>query len=144
MSGDESLSILTRVLDRLPDSPLRDSLTEVKRLVQAERVPSPAATEILVSALQRIADPRNIHFAGDAQVVAAEALEKLHLTAHPALKALKDFDRYFTSLNGIDVEPRVSVPRDEWRALRDSISAALTTYRQVGHRPSDRTLRSLK
>jgi hypothetical protein len=30
--------------------------------------------EPLVEALRRIADPRNIHFAGDAQVVAARAL----------------------------------------------------------------------
>lgn len=31
--------------------------------------------EPLVEALRRIADPRNIHFAGDAQVVAARALQ---------------------------------------------------------------------
>lgn len=35
------------------------------------------SSDTLVEALRRIADPRNIHFAGDAQVVAREALSSI-------------------------------------------------------------------
>lgn len=34
-----------------------------------------------------------------------------------AMKLAAEFNRYFTSMNGVDVPERVSVPRDEWRAL---------------------------
>lgn len=36
-------------------------------------------------------------------------------------QALDEFNRYFTSANGVDVGERVSVPRDEWRKLYDSL-----------------------
>lgn len=34
-----------------------------------------------------------------------------------AMKLATELNRYFTSMNGVDVPERVSVPRDEWRAL---------------------------
>lgn len=43
---------------------------------------------------------------------------------------VKEFDRYFTSTNGVDVPARVSVPRDEWRTLRQAIAGAEQTPRQ--------------
>lgn len=42
-----------------------------------------------------------------------------------ALKLAAEFDKRFISMNGIDVPERVSVPRDEWRALHDAIKQAL-------------------
>ena len=41
------------------------------------------------------------------------------------LSALAEFNRYFTSANGVDVSARISVPRDEWRALHAAILAKL-------------------
>lgn len=38
-----------------------------------------------------------------------------------ALKLAADFNRYFTSSNGIDVPERVSVSRDEWRQLHAAL-----------------------
>jgi hypothetical protein len=46
-------------------------------------------------------------------------------TKDEALKLAAEFDKRFTSMNGIDVPERVSVPRDEWRALHDAIKQAL-------------------
>jgi hypothetical protein len=46
-------------------------------------------------------------------------------TKDKALKLAVEFDKRFTSMNGIDVPERVSVPRDEWRALHDAIKQAL-------------------
>lgn len=43
-----------------------------------------------------------------------------------ALRLIWDFNRYFTSSNGIDVPDRISVPRDEWRKVRDAVCAALS------------------
>jgi hypothetical protein len=37
------------------------------------------------------------------------------------MKLVAEFDKRFTSMNGVDVPEKVSVPRDEWRALRDAI-----------------------
>lgn len=37
------------------------------------------------------------------------------------MKLAAEFNRYFTSGNGVDVPARVSVSRDEWRALFDAI-----------------------
>jgi hypothetical protein len=37
------------------------------------------------------------------------------------LKLAAEFDKRFTSMNGVDVPERVSVPRDEWRALHTAI-----------------------
>jgi hypothetical protein len=34
-----------------------------------------------------------------------------------AMKLAAEFNKRFTSMNGIDVPERVTVPRDEWRAL---------------------------
>jgi hypothetical protein len=42
-----------------------------------------------------------------------------------AMKLAAEFDKRFTSMNSIDVPERVSVPRDEWRALHDAIKQAL-------------------
>jgi hypothetical protein len=42
-----------------------------------------------------------------------------------ALKLAAEFDKRFTSMNGVDVPERVSVPRDEWRALNAAIKQAL-------------------
>jgi hypothetical protein len=42
-----------------------------------------------------------------------------------ALKLAAEFDKRFTSMNGVDVPERVSVPRDEWRALHTAIQQAL-------------------
>ena len=42
-----------------------------------------------------------------------------------ALKLAAEFDKRFTSMNGVDVPERVSVPRDEWRALYAAIKQAL-------------------
>ena len=44
-----------------------------------------------------------------------------------ALKLAAEFDKRFTSMNGIDVPERVNVPRDEWRALHDAIKQALAS-----------------
>ena len=41
------------------------------------------------------------------------------------LKMAAEFDKRFTSMNGIDVPERVSVPRDEWRALNQALKQAL-------------------
>lgn len=50
------------------------------------------------------------------------------MTSPDTLKALAaEFNRYFTSSNGIDVGERVSVPRDEWRklfAILESLASA--------------------
>lgn len=40
----------------------------------------------------------------------------------PLPKLLADFNRYFTSSNGVDVPERVSVSRDEWRVLFEALS----------------------
>ncbi len=37
---------------------------------------------------------------------------------------LAEFNRYFTSANGVDVGERVSVPRDEWRSLHALLRAS--------------------
>lgn len=47
-----------------------------------------------------------------------------------AQSALNEFDRYFTSMNCVDVDARISVPRDEWRVLRGMIEAALAEPEQ--------------
>lgn len=39
-----------------------------------------------------------------------------------ALVALKEFNRYFTSMNGVDVDGKITVSRDEWRALLEKLS----------------------
>ena len=41
------------------------------------------------------------------------------------MKLVAEFDKRFTSMNGVDVPEKVSVPRDEWRALRDAIVQSL-------------------
>lgn len=41
------------------------------------------------------------------------------------LKLALEFNKRFTSMNGVDVPERVSVPRDEWRALLAALSEAL-------------------
>jgi hypothetical protein len=41
-----------------------------------------------------------------------------------ALKQAAEFNRYFTSANGVDVGARVSVPRDEWRTLYADLAQA--------------------
>ena len=46
-------------------------------------------------------------------------------TKDEALDKAAEFDKRFTSMNGIDVPERVSVPRDEWRALHAAIMQAL-------------------
>jgi hypothetical protein len=52
------------------------------------------------------------------------------MTTHPTPEALAaDFNRYFTSANGVDVPARVSVPRDEWRAVYAALSAELAAAR---------------
>lgn len=42
-----------------------------------------------------------------------------------ATALIEEFNRYFTSMNGVDVPQRVSVPRDEWRALHAAIKQTL-------------------
>jgi hypothetical protein len=46
-------------------------------------------------------------------------------TKDEALKLAAEFDKRFTSMNGVDVPERVSVPRDEWRALSAAIKQSL-------------------
>jgi hypothetical protein len=46
-------------------------------------------------------------------------------TNDEALDLAAEFDKRFTSMNGVDVPERVSVSRDEWRALHDAIKQAL-------------------
>jgi hypothetical protein len=46
-------------------------------------------------------------------------------TKDEALKLAAEFDKRFTSMNGVDVPERVSVPRDEWRALHTAIKQPL-------------------
>lgn len=41
-----------------------------------------------------------------------------------AIKLAAEFNRYFTSANGVDVPAKVSVSRDEWRALFTAIQLA--------------------
>lgn len=41
-----------------------------------------------------------------------------------AMKLAAEFNRYFTSGNGVDVPAKVSVSRDEWRALFTAIQQA--------------------
>jgi len=41
-----------------------------------------------------------------------------------ALKLAAEFDKRFTSMNGVDVPEKISVPRDEWRALHSAIKQA--------------------
>ena len=40
-----------------------------------------------------------------------------------AMKLAAEFNRYFTSANGVDVRAKVSVTRDEWRVLFTAILA---------------------
>jgi hypothetical protein len=37
------------------------------------------------------------------------------------LKLIEEFDRYFTSSNGVDVPEKVSIPTKEWRVLRNAL-----------------------
>lgn len=53
-----------------------------------------------------------------------------------AMKQAAEFNRYFTSMNGVDVGARVSVPRDEWRALY----AAISQPAQVGEVTDDQII----
>jgi hypothetical protein len=46
------------------------------------------------------------------------------------LKLAAEFDKRFTSMNGIDLPERVSVPRDEWRALHEAIRQALAAQQE--------------
>ena len=54
-----------------------------------------------------------------------------------AMKLAAEFNRYFTSSNGVDVPAKVSVSRDEWRALFNAIQQADVTD---GIRPEDFTV----
>ena len=42
-----------------------------------------------------------------------------------ALKLAREFNRYFTSANSVDVPERISVPRDEWREVYEAFREAL-------------------
>jgi len=58
-------------------------------------------------------------------------------TKEDVVKLAAEFDKRFTSMNGVDVPERVSVPRDEWRALHTAIKQALASPAQsepVAHR----------
>jgi transglutaminase-like putative cysteine protease len=60
------------------------------------------------------------------------------MTTHPTPEALAaDFNRYFTSANGVDVPARVSVPRDEWRAVYAALSAELAQAKTDLHIATD-------
>lgn len=48
-----------------------------------------------------------------------------------ALRLMWAFNQYFTSANKVDVPERITVKRDEWRALRDALVTALTTHAPV-------------
>lgn len=54
-------------------------------------------------------------------------------------KLIAEFDRYFTSANSIDVDARISVPRDEWRALRAAMAQRLEAdeWQPIGTAPKD-------
>lgn len=54
-----------------------------------------------------------------------------------AMKLAAEFNRYFTSGNGVDVPAKVSVSRDEWRALFTAIQQVEVTD---GIRPEDFTV----
>ena len=62
-----------RAVDRLLAAPIGTNALSYDFLL-SERAELLAAVERMRVALERIADPRNIHFAGDAQVVARAAL----------------------------------------------------------------------
>ena len=49
-------------------------------------------------------------------------MKTIDTTARSAMKLATEFNRYFTSMNGVDVPERVSVPRDEWRALFEALA----------------------
>lgn len=49
------------------------------------------------------------------------------------LKLASEFNRYFTSSNGVDVPERVSVSRDEWRQLFAALSQQPTTPEPFGY-----------
>jgi hypothetical protein len=69
-------------------------------------------------------------------------------TKDEALKLAAEFDKRFTSMNGVDVPERVSVPRDEWRALHGAIKQALAqpapTVQPVAEARFDGTLHWLE
>lgn len=74
--GDDDLTAAMRYVMSQPYSEAR--VRTVEAIVTLASKPQPKAAEahedVLRQALERIADPRNTHFAGDAQVVAREAL----------------------------------------------------------------------
>ncbi len=48
------------------------------------------------------------------------------------MKLAAEFNRYFTSMNGVDVPLRVSVPRDEWRVLFEALATQPATSAAKG------------
>lgn len=51
----------------------KDTIELLEMRIDQLEAPEPV-NQMLLAALQRIADPRNVHFAGDAQVVASAAV----------------------------------------------------------------------
>lgn len=68
MKQPEALRLADRLMHGNPTWTRREAAAELRRLHEANQT--------MLSALKRIADPRNTHFAGDAQVVARAAIDK--------------------------------------------------------------------
>ena len=68
-------------------------------------------------------------------------MSKMILIDEATVKLAAEFNRHFTSMNGVDVPERVSVPREEWRELfaalaeqelaLASVESASVTYKEV-------------
>ena len=52
-----------------------------------------------------------------------------------ALRLMWAFNQYFTSANEVDVPERITVKRDEWRALRDALVTPLYTTPPASQEP---------
>ncbi len=78
--------------------------------------------QILLTALERIADPLNTHFKGDAQVVAREALEKWKASA-PHECDRSSNGKHMWCMFGDQAKPRCNwcgeVSEKDWKTLRE-------------------------
>lgn len=76
MTTPDELNRVWRVVEAIPaiNDLSAQYQNDIAEAILSERAELLATVERMRVALERIADPRNIHFAGDAQVVARAAL----------------------------------------------------------------------
>jgi len=84
MTTQTTLELIESAITSIEDGWAKSALETLKEAQMQEKAReqlfnagvAPESMKYLVEALERIADPRNTHFAGDAQVVARAAIGK--------------------------------------------------------------------